>query len=199
MDQATIEAYDRYATQYDLDTIDFWERFPVGFLARFIELSGKKVIDIGSGPGRDAVILQEHGFDVTCLDASQTMVTLTQEKGFTSILGDFNNLPFAEDSFDGAWAYTSLLHTPKTAISRPLSEIHRILQPNGLLGLGMIEGETEIYRTTEQVPMPRLFSFYTQTELEKIVRRSGFTILHQEVFKPGSRRYLNLIAQKTSD
>jgi ubiquinone/menaquinone biosynthesis C-methylase UbiE len=127
------------------------------------------------------------------------MVTLTQEKGFTSILGDFNDLPFTEDSFDGAWAYTSLLHTPKTVINRPLSEIHRILQPNGVLGLGMIEGETEIYRTTEQVPMPRLFSFYTQTELEEIVRQSGFTVLHTEIFKPGSRRYLNLIAQKISD
>jgi ubiquinone/menaquinone biosynthesis C-methylase UbiE len=119
MDKETINTYNKMAKDYDLETEDFWKRFPHTFLDKFIELSGQKIIDIGSGPGRDGLLLQGAGKDVVCLDASEAMIKISSDKGLRSILGDFNDLPFEDQSFDAVWSYTALLHVPKKSVDIP--------------------------------------------------------------------------------
>ncbi len=184
------------AKEYDDETIDFWDRFPRTFFDEFINSVNGKVIDIGSGPGRDGMVLKEKGLEVVCLDASEAMVQLSKQKGLESIVGDLLNLPFPNETFSGAWAYTSLLHVSKKDVDKAFSEINRILNKDGILGLGMIEGETEEYRESSGVNMPRLFSFYTKEELETLLNKHGFKVIYFETFKPGSKNYLNFIAKK---
>lgn len=196
MDQQTVNTYNLLAKNYDDQTVDFWDKFPRTSLDKFIELVGKNILDVGSGPGRDAVLLREKGITVTCLDASAEMVKFCSEKGFESVLGDFNQLPFSENMFDGVWAYTSLLHVKKSEITKAIQEIYRVLKPNGIFGLGMIEGETEEYRTTDKVNLPRWFSFYKKEEIEELLKQNQFEIIYFEVFKPSTKNYLNFIARK---
>lgn len=196
MDKKTIEAYNRLALKYDEETEDFWERFPRTFLDKFVEVARGEVLDIGSGPGRDGKILQESGLRVTCLDASEAMVRISSERGLKSVLGDFQYLPFTDEQFDAVWAYTSLLHVPKSQVGQALREIRRVMKPGGLLGVGMIEGTAEEYRETEKVPLPRWFSFYTKQEVEELLQQYQFTVLYFEVFKPRTRDYLNFVAKK---
>lgn len=184
------------AHEYDQETFDFWDLFPQTFFDKFIELSRKKIIDVGSGPGRDGLILQNAGKDIVCLDASEEMVKLSSSRGLHSILGDFNNLPFAPESFDGVWSYTTLLHVPKKSIDIALKEIYRVLKPEGILGLGLIEGEVEEYRETSGVNLPRWFSFYKKEEVENLLNKNGFKMVHFEIFKPRSKNYLNFIFRK---
>lgn len=73
------------------------------------------------------------------------MVKMSAEKGLVSVLGNFNHLPFEDESFSAVWAYTSLLHVPKSQVDKPLSEVYRVLENDGIFGLGLIEGETELY------------------------------------------------------
>jgi ubiquinone/menaquinone biosynthesis C-methylase UbiE len=101
MDRKTIDTYNRFAREYDEETADFWDKFPRTIIDKFIDLTKGKVLDVGSGPGRDGLILQHAGLDVTCLDASEEMVKISIERGLRSILGDFKNLPFEDSSFDG--------------------------------------------------------------------------------------------------
>ena len=198
MDKQTIDAYNNFAQKYDEETSDFWDKFPQTFLKRFIgSIKGeKKVLDIGSGPGRDGLILQQAGMQVVCLDASEAMIKLSQSKGLNSIKADFNQLPFEDNFFDGIWAYTSLLHVPKSEISKPMQEIRRVLKPNGIFGLGLIEGTVEEYRETKKVSEPRWFSFYTKNEVENLLRQYKFEILHFEEFRPNTKNYLNFISEK---
>ncbi len=185
------------AKEYDDETIDFWNKFPRTFLDKFISLVKGKVLDVGSGPGRDGLLLKEKGLEVVCLDASEEMVKMSAKKGLKSIVGDFNNLPFAEKTFDGVWAYTSLLHIPKTEIDKPLQEIHRVLKKDGVFGLGLIEGDTEGYRESAGVNLPRWFSYYVRPEVEKLLAKHGFEMIYFKQFKPGSKNYLNFIVRKT--
>lgn len=197
MDQQTINTYNQTAKEYDDETIDFWDQFPRTFLDTFIKLSGKNILDIGSGPGRDGILLQKNGKDVICLDASEEMVKISSERGLQSIVGDFNHLPFKDGTFDGVWSYTALLHVPKASVGVPLEEIHRVLKPSGIFALGLIEGDTEGYRESSGVNMPRWFSFYKKEEMEDLCARHGFELIHFEIFKPRSRNYLNFIFRKT--
>lgn len=196
MDKQTIDTYNKLAKEYDKETAGFWEEFPRTFLDEFIKLSGKKTLDVGSGPGRDGLLLQKGGKEVVCLDASVEMVKLSSDKGLESIVGDFNNLPFEDSSFDSVWAYTSLLHVPKNSITTPLKEMDRVLVPAGILALGFIEGDTELYRESAGVDLPRWFSFYKKEEVVSLLEKNGFKLIYFETFKPRSRNYLNFIFQK---
>jgi ubiquinone/menaquinone biosynthesis C-methylase UbiE len=198
MDQQTIKTYNESAGDYDDETKDFWERFPATIIEKFSGLVRGKVLDVGAGPGRDGLILCERGLEVICLDASEEMVRLSTSKGLTSVVGDFLSLPFPDESFDGAWAYTSLLHIKKSEIEIAIKEIKRVLKKDGIFGLGMIEGDVEIYRESSGMGKPRLFSFYQKDELENILTQSGFEVLYFEQFKPGSKNYLNFICRKSN-
>ncbi len=196
MDEKTIQTYNQMAKEYDEETVDFWQMFPRTFFDKFAELVQGSVLDVGSGPGRDGLLLKEKGLEVMCLDASEAMIGLCKERGLESMLGDFMAIPFEDSSFNGVWAYTSLLHIPKSGISKALAEIDRVLRAKGVLGLGLIEGDTEEYRDSSGVNMPRWFSFYKKEEIEQLLARHGFEILYFEQFKPRSKNYLNFIAQK---
>lgn len=196
MDQKTIDTYNLSAKEYDEETKDFWERFPKTITDKFAELTKGKILDVGSGPGRDGLIFKEKGLGVICLDASEAMVKISSGKGLETVLGDFNNLPFPDGSFDGVWSYTALLHIPKTEIGKPLQEINRVLKKNGVFGWGMIDGNNEEYRTSPMVSGQRLFSFYTKQELETLLEKHGFKVVYFEDFQPRTSRYLNFISIK---
>lgn len=197
MDKQTIDTYNRMAQEYDAETADFWERFPHTFLDQFVAASGKRVLDVGSGPGRDGLLLKNLGKDVVCLDASEEMVRISKERGLGSVVADFSLLPFEDQAFDAVWSYTALLHIPKQDIGNALSEISRVLTPEGVFGLGLIEGDTEEYRESSGVNMPRWFAFYQKEEIQSLVQKYGFELVYFESFKPRSKNYLNFIFRKT--
>ena len=196
MNQQTVDTYNKMAWEYDEETCSFWDRFPRTILDEFVKVVHGSVLDVGSGPGRDGLLLKEKGLNVTCLDASEEMVKMCQDKGLKAVVGDFNKLAFDDRSFDGVWAYTSLLHIPKVDISKPLNEIKRVLKDGGVFGLGLIEGDFDGYRESSGVNMPRWFAFYSKKEIESFLEDSGFEIIYFEAFKPGSKSYLNYICRK---
>jgi ubiquinone/menaquinone biosynthesis C-methylase UbiE len=197
MDKKTIDTYDLIAKEYEAETADFWQRFPSTILTKFQNfLNGKKILDLGSGPGRDAIIFTAAGFDVTCLDASEEMVNLVRNKGIQAVKADLLKMPFEDSSFDGVWAYTSLLHISKQDLEFALKEISRVLVDGGIFGLGMIEGDSEIYKESAGENKPRLFAFYKKEELEDVLIKCGFSILHFEEFMVNTKKYLNFVTQK---
>lgn len=166
MDKITINTYNKIAEDYDEETKDFWLNFPNTLITSFVEkVSGdKKVLDMGSGPGRDALILQEKGLRVVCFDASKTMLELCKNKGLETVQGCMLSLPFEDKLFDAVWAYTSLLHLRKKDIDIAMNEINRVLKKNGIFSLGMIEGEKELYRESSGAGLARWFAFYKEKE-----------------------------------
>lgn len=198
LDKQTIDTYNKLAHEYDDEVLEFWEHFPRTFISKFAELSGPNVLSVGSGTARDALLLKDAGKEVICVDASEAMVTISSDRGFKSLVADFNSLPFENGSFDAVWAYTSLLHVPKVEINTAIQEICRVLKPSGILVLGFIEGEAETYKVSSGVQSPRLFSLYTKEEIQALYVKHGFEFLHFDEFKPRSKTYLNFIVKKSS-
>lgn len=195
MNLETIQTYNQISQEYDNETAGFWDAFPNTIIQNFIENTKGRVLDVGSGPGRDGLILEDHGLEIVCLDASRSMVELTRQKGLISILADFNKMPVADSSFDGVWAYTSLIHTPKTELPQALLEIKRVLRLGGTFGIGVIEGDTEGYTHSSGINLPRYFAYYSIVELAGILDGHGFDVFYFEQFKPKSRNYLNFLAK----
>lgn len=189
----TIAAYNKYAHVYDSEVVEFWDNFPKEFLREFVSLlSGKRVLNIGSGTGRDALLLKDLGLEVICVDASKSMVDITKELGFESYLADFSNVDFPTESFDGIWAYTSLIHVPKKDARLAIKKFSTLLKPDGIFAIGVIQGDTA--GMVERKTMPgsqRYFKNYTKQELKDMIEPIGFTLKFEVDYQPHNSIYLN--------
>lgn len=96
------------------------------------ETSPARVIEVGGGPGELAArIRDEVGAEVVMVDISPRMVALARERGVDARIGDVEELPFEDASFDCALAAWMLFHLPD--LDRGLAELARVLRPSGRL------------------------------------------------------------------
>ena len=190
--QSSEKLYDSFASEFEERTKDYLQRYILEDANLFMKnLKGKRILDLGSGPGRDANFFKEHGFSPICADISGKMVELCLQKGLEAYQMDLENLKFSSSSFDGIWAYTSLLHMPKANFPKILDNIASFLSDNGLFYLGMKEGDFEDWQSDAKYNNEKRFvSLYRDDELRKLL--SGlFVIIHDSKIHLGGSTYLN--------
>jgi SAM-dependent methyltransferase len=96
------------------------------------EVRPRRVLEVGCGRGElSERIARELGADVVAVDQSERMVELTRARGIEAIVGDVQELPFADAEFDCGLAAWMLYHLPD--LDQGLSELTRVLRPGGRL------------------------------------------------------------------
>jgi len=101
----------------------------------FARFKGKKTLEIGVGLGADHQQLAEAGAVLTGVDLTPRAIGHTQRRfellGLKSELqvGDAENLPFPDASFDAVYSWGVLHHSPDT--QKAINEVHRVLKPGG--------------------------------------------------------------------
>lgn len=101
--------------------------------------SSDKVLDAGCGEGFYVMLLDQlYGCQVVGLDNDPEILERAKkwvgEKGNVQfIVGDVTNLPFESESFDKIILSEVLEHVPDDR--QALSEMYRVLKPNGILGI----------------------------------------------------------------
>ncbi len=128
----------------DLAPLDQFHRGSKGFTTRLARLAGlkpgMKILDVGGGLGGPARTLAvEFGCHVTVIDIAESYVLaggmLTElmhlNDHVTHQVGNALELPFDDRSFDAVWTQNSGMNIMDK--KRLYAEIHRTLQPNGLL------------------------------------------------------------------
>jgi ubiquinone/menaquinone biosynthesis C-methylase UbiE len=129
------------------------------------DLEGERVLDVGCGKGRFArVILGEQPRAVVCgLDISPEMLRFAPA-GIHTCAGSMTELPFADSSFDGAYATESLEHAVE--IERAVAEICRVVKSGGRIVI--IDKNAEQWGRLET---PEWERWFTRKELERLLRR----------------------------
>jgi ubiquinone/menaquinone biosynthesis C-methylase UbiE len=96
------------------------------------EVHPARVLEVGQGRGELAERIQrELGVELVAIDQSERMVELARSCGIDARLGDVQELPFGDGTFDCVVAAWMLYHV--TDLDRGLSEIARVLRPGGRL------------------------------------------------------------------
>ena len=146
-------------------------------LVRFLpEVSGRAILDVGTGTGRGALALARRGATVTGVDASAQMLDVARERAREEPLavefrvGDAHRLDFPDRSFDAALSLRVLMHTPDWR--QCLGELCRVsrecvvfdypalvsaaaLQAAGRRLVAALGGRTEAYRVFSDGVMRR--------------------------------------------
>lgn len=136
----------------------------------FAPIENHRLLDAGCGKGRFARVLLEENpaARLTGLDISEQMLHFVPE-GVGKISGLLTALPFADESFDGAYATESLEHA--VDIPRAISELCRILRRGGKLAI--------IDKSASQwgrLKTPAWERWFDRRELEKLLARHCHTV-----------------------
>ena len=136
--------------RYDTTEASFWgcqvvkqglKKFEHQIINKYLTQPGK-VLDLGCGGGREAIVLARQGHQVVGLDLSATMVKLARQNALRQNIkniyfqqGNACALPFNEQEFDYVIALEKLInHIPSRHLRlKALKEIRRVLKPRGYL------------------------------------------------------------------
>ena len=195
--EETINSYDKhtkYLSKYFQGLFDLSKRKEFN---KFMELlEGKKILDMGCGSGEHALYFKEKDLDVTCIDLSKEMIKLCKSKKLNARLMDIENLTFPDNSFDGIWAVTSLLHIPKTKIPKIIEKLHSILTSKGLLYICLKEGKGErLIEDKQDKSTKRFFAFWTKEELLKLLNKN-FQLIEFGKLKYSNTTFLHFFLRK---
>lgn len=95
---------------------------------RFEFETGSLILDVGCGPGEQMIQLQDAGATVFGIDTDAGPLENCRRRGLNVITGKAEDLPFADDSFDGILCKVVLSYTDER---RTIAEFARILKPGG--------------------------------------------------------------------
>lgn len=160
---------------------------------RFISLlSGKKVLDVGCGPGHDTNYLTERGFECLGIDLSSKMIQIAKEnfKGKFKVV-DFFSLRFKDSTFDGLWCSSVFVHVQKKDLPKLLTSFRRMLKNNGILGIITVKRQKVVKDKNDM----REYVMYDKDEVEKYLEDKGYEILVSETFPYGGKERLFLICK----
>lgn len=108
------------------------------YLAQKWKEAGRKdLLDLGTGLGRHAVYFAKQGFNVSAMDISDYAVEYLKNWAgkehlrINAQVGDMLSLPCHDRSFDCVFTYHVISHTDAVGIKKIISEIERVLRPNG--------------------------------------------------------------------
>ena len=164
--------YDKTARDRDAVKVSGWKLEERKRFLDELQASGKKtLLELGAGPGRDALFFKRNGLEVTATDLSPEMVRLCRAKGLRARVMDFMALDFRDASFDAVFALNSLLHTPKKNLPDVLTGVRRVLKPGGLFYLGVYGGhDFEGVWPDDPLEPQRFFAYYKD---EDLLERAG--------------------------
>jgi len=140
----TINSYEGYAERYNEIVGVVPNARDQATLKRLATLAGAggQVLEVGSGPGRDADFLEDLGVHVRRTDATRRFLELQAERGKH---GDLLNI-ITDDlggPYDAVVALCVLIHIPRVEIDQVLAKIATSLRPGGAFLVSMRNGDGE--------------------------------------------------------
>ncbi|MBI4948159.1 methyltransferase domain-containing protein [Candidatus Berkelbacteria bacterium] len=178
----TIDTYNKKAIEY----IKSSPKFVDGKLKNWIDknfaklIPGKsKILELGSGSGKDADYIKSLGFDIELTDASKSFVEYLVRQGknarlLNAITDEFGQI------YDLIFANAVFLHFNKKELKIVLKKIFDSLNQNGLIAFSVKAGEGEEV-TTRKLNAPRYFCYWSEPELKKVLTEIGFKEISIEI------------------
>lgn len=146
-DRDTVQSYNDNAAQYAAEAAEM-PKWVAAEIDRFVtNLGGEgRVLEIGSGGGRDALELESRGISVRRTDVAEGFVKLLRENGFEADLLDPLTDGLADPQrpgtpYDGVWACASLIHVARQDLGTVLGRLAAVTKACGRLHVSVRDGD----------------------------------------------------------
>ena len=204
--ELSISEFTRAAARYESDNAGVYETCKKDY-PEIIEILKERefdtLLDAGCGPAPLIALLagmypEKH---FTGIDLTPAMIEKAKEKNLANaefVVGDCENLPFEDNSFDVIVCCESFHHYPNPQDF--FDSVQRCLKPGGILFLRdyAADGFTAWFANHLMMPLANLAGHgdvgaYSKEKLFAMCEKSGLTV---EEFRMVSKVKMNLIAKK---
>jgi SAM-dependent methyltransferase len=128
------------------------------------------VLDVGCGSGIALELFRDYGLDAVGVTLADRDLATVRERGLVARAMDQSFLDFADRTFDLVWARHVVEHSIFPYFT--LSEMNRVLKPDGILYLEVPGAETAAHHEQN----PNHYSVFGRSMWEQLVMRSGFSL-----------------------
>jgi SAM-dependent methyltransferase len=203
--RVTVASYEAAAEAYAAGQPPMSEDV-LAAIDRFVSLlsAEPRVLEIGSGAGRDALALEERGVSVRRTDITPAFVRMLREAGHDATVAD----PLTDDltdpdrdaPYDGVWASASLLHVRREDLPQVLANLASVTAVGGALHLAVKEGDGARFSVHGNVAGPRHFTFWREPGLRAVLTDARWEV-HSVTRNLGQRdeTWLDVLAVRAPD
>ncbi|MDY6764353.1 MAG: class I SAM-dependent methyltransferase [Halobacteria archaeon] len=144
---------------------------------------GDRILDLGTGSGYAVRALRATGASRGYgLDGSPEMArnarSYTQDGSTGFVVGDFDHLPFEEDSIDHAFSMEAFYYA--TDPHRALRELSRVIRPGGTFFCAVNYYEENVYSHDWQDNISVEMTLWNGKEYREAFRGAGFHVAEQD-------------------
>ncbi|MDO9368099.1 MAG: class I SAM-dependent methyltransferase [Sphingopyxis sp.] len=194
-DRDTVRSYDSAAADYAAGAaaMPLWVETEIEAFVAGLGGAGR-VLEIGSGGGRDALALEKRGISVRRTDISKGFVDLLRDGGFDAALLD----PLTDDLsdpqhpgtlYDGVWACACLIHVARADMGRVLGHLAAATRTGGRLHVSVRDGDGEDVTIEGDAAEPRRYveTYWREPELRVALTDAGWIVgeVRKCVGRPG--------------
>lgn len=195
----TLASYEQAAERYRQQESSVPAPTMMAFLDRVIDAvpPGASTLEIGSGPGRDASLLEARGLRVRRTDATAAFVSMMRRDGHPADLLDVRTDDLG-GPYDLVYASAVLLHLTTDEIEPVLRRLRGALRADGVLAFTVKEGVGAGW-STERLDVPRWFTYWQEPDLREVLGRCGWAVLSLERGATPIATWLAVLAEIDSD
>jgi SAM-dependent methyltransferase len=136
------------------------------------------VLEIGSGPGRDAAYLESRGPRVIRTDAVNAFVELLRADGYPARLLDVR-VDDLGGPYDAVLADAVLLHLSRAQFVDLSARARDAVADHGVLAFTVKEGDGDRW-SHAKLGLPRHFTYWRETDVRRALENTGWRVLSLE-------------------
>lgn len=163
-------------------TMPEWVAIEIDAFVTALDGSGR-VLEIGSGGGRDALELEMRGISVRRTDVSKGFVELLRQNGFEAdpldpLTEDLADPRRPDTPYDGIWACACLIHVAREDFGTVLRRLAGATRAGGQLHVSVREGDGERVSAHGNTAATRRYveTYWRESDLRSALTDAGWIV-----------------------
>jgi hypothetical protein len=189
--EVTLASYEQAADKFRESIPKEPNNLLIDLLAEGIE-PGARLLELGSGTGRDAIELERRGFVVRRTDATQAFVEMMQADGYAAdrlnaITDDYGG------PYDAVYASAVFLHFDRAQL---IEVLRRVARATRVLAFATREGKGEEW-SNRHLELPRHFVLWQEGPLRELLAATGWTVERLERSESQIGTWFQILARRS--
>jgi SAM-dependent methyltransferase len=191
----TVRSYEASAAEYAAEAATMPE-WVIREIDAFVDALGGtgRILEIGSGGGRDARELERRGLSVRCTDVAQGFVDLLRADSFEAdrldpLTDDLADPRHPDTPYDGVWSCACLFHVARDDLVTVLGRLADATRSGGRIHASFKEGDGDVRSTSSTDPRRRYIdTLWREPDLRAQFAAAGWVV--DEISSHGDKPWL---------
>lgn len=192
----TLRAYEQRADRYFDASAPAVSAEVAGLLDAVVARlrPGSHVLEVGTGPGREAAYLEERGLHVDRTDATAAFVERLRANGHDARLLDVRDGNLG-GPYDAVLANAVLLHLDRAQARLAVEACRQAVRPGGLFALTLKDGDGESW-SDAKLGAPRWFVYWREEALRAQLSDAGWRVLDLRQVSGRTEPWLHALCER---